>query len=113
MIETSDTARESEAEALRRCADMLCHFLVCGNAACRRARACRGRAHLCARRNHKLLPKRVRAFFVAFLAAQWAGLPFDQFKADMEGREETEALFAWRRLAGDRLARARAARVRR
>ena len=107
MTETSDTARDKDAEALRRFANLFCHFLVCGNAACRRARTCRGRAHLCARRNHKLLPEGVREFFVALLAAKWAGLPSDQFKEDMEGREETEALFAWRRLARSRAVRAR------
>lgn len=106
MSETSDTTRENDAEALRRFANLLCHFLVCGNAACRRARACRGRAHLCARRNHPLLPEGVREFFVALLAAKWAGLPFDRFKEDMEGREETEAFFAWRRLVRTRAARA-------
>ena len=27
------------------------------------------------------------------------GLPFEDFREDMEGREETEAFFAWRKAA--------------
>ena len=37
------------------------------------ARCCRGRAHLCAKRNDGVLPKPVRDFFLSFLAAQYAG----------------------------------------
>jgi len=70
---------------------------VCGNAACRHARCCRGRAHLCAKRNDGVLPKPVRDFFLSFLAAQYAGLGFEDFRDAMEGRAETKAFFAWRK----------------
>ena len=89
------TGRAKEADALRWASNLLCLWRLCGNAGCRRARACRGRAHLCGKRNVKLLPAPVREFFVAMLAAKWAGLPFEDFREDMEGREETEAFFAW------------------
>ena len=75
---------------------------VCGSAACRRARRCRGRGHLCAKRHDGLLPKLVRDFFLSFLAAQYAGVDFDDFRDAMEGREETKAFFAWRRACAAR-----------
>jgi hypothetical protein len=86
-------------ETLRRLADLLCLWRLCGNASCRRARACRGRVHLCARRNFKCLPDAVREWFEEFLAAKSVGVPFEDFKDEMEGREETEAFFAWRAAA--------------
>ena len=89
----------SEAEALRRVADMLCLWRLCANASCRRARRCRGRAHLCAARNFHAVPQGVRDFFLAFLAAKYAGLPFEAFKSKMEQSEEFMALSAWRRAA--------------
>jgi len=95
MSETDDTGRAKETEALRRFADLLCLWRLCANPSCRRARSCRGRPYLCGKRNVKLLPAPVREFFMAMLAAKWAGLPFEDFREDMEGREETEAFFAW------------------
>ncbi|MGH6826976.1 hypothetical protein [Methyloceanibacter sp.] len=106
MTETNTAAsdaalpRRREVEGLRRASDLLCLWRVCGNAACRRARSCRGRAQLCARRNTSAVPSPARDFFVTFLAAQYAGLPFEDFRADMEGREETAAFFAWRNACG-------------
>ena len=94
-----DTRRISETEALRRFADMLCLWRLCANASCRRARSCRGRAHLCAQRNFPAVPEGVRDFFAAFLAAKSAGLSFEAFKSEMEQSEEFMALSAWRRAA--------------
>lgn len=109
MTNDSERGRGSELEALRRCAAMLCLWRLCANAACRRAQACRGRAHLCAKHNFKLLPEGVRDFFATFLAAKSAGLSFENFKDEMDGSEEFEALSAWRKAAearsGDRLLR--------
>jgi hypothetical protein len=89
----------SKTACLRCAADLLCLWRVCGNAACRRSKSCRGNGHVCAKRNAALLPHPVREFFAAFLAAKHAGLSFDQFRADMERREETKAFFRWRRAA--------------
>ena len=36
-----------------------------------------------------------RDWFEAFLAAKYAGLPFEDFKDEMDGREETDTFFAW------------------
>ena len=99
MTETDDTRKGNDAEDLRQAANMLCLWRVCGNAACRRAHSCRGRAHLCAKRNSPALPAPVREFFLSFLAAKWAGVDFEDFKEEMDGRDETEAFFAWRRAA--------------
>ena len=45
------------------------------------------------------MPQGVRDFFHAFLAAKYAGLPFEAFKSEMEQSEEFMALSAWRRAA--------------
>ena len=66
-----------------------------GSATCRRTML--GRAHLCAKRNDGVLPKPVRDFCLSFLAAQYAGLGFEDFRDAMEGRAETKAFFAWRK----------------
>jgi hypothetical protein len=94
----SDAAlpRRREIEDLRRASDLLCLWRVCGNAVCRRARSCRGRAQLCAKRNAGAVPPPVREFFFSFLAARSAGVSFEDFRGEMEGRDETEAFFAWR-----------------
>jgi hypothetical protein len=100
MTETGgNPSKRTEVETLRRLADLLCLWRLCGNASCWRARGCRGRVHLCARRNFKCLPEGVRDWFEDFLAAKFAGVPFEAFKEEMEGREETEAFFAWRAAA--------------
>jgi hypothetical protein len=93
---TETTARGREIEGLRRASDLLCLWRVCGNAVCRRARSCRGRARLCARRNGSAVPPPVREFFLSFLAATSVGVDFEAFREEMEGRDETDAFFAWR-----------------
>jgi hypothetical protein len=98
VISPSDAAalRRRETCGLRRASDLLCLWRVCGNTVCRRARSCRGRAQLCAKRNRGAVPPPVRDFFLSFLAAHYAGVDFEEFRAEMEGRDETEAFFAWR-----------------
>ena len=104
MTETGAHIRKmGVVESMRSGADMLCLWRICGNAACRGARACRGRVHLCGPRNYKLLPEGVRGFFELFLAAKQACIAFDDFKAEVQGRPETKAYAAWRRTAGARL----------
>ncbi len=100
-ISTNDSAspalsRRREIEGLRRASDLLCLWRVCGNTVCRRARSCRGRAQLCAKRNAGAVPRPAREFFFSFLAAHYAGASFEDFRDEMEGRDETEAFFAWR-----------------
>jgi hypothetical protein len=89
----------SEVAALRVMNDLLHLWRLCGNARCRRSRACRGGAHLCVHRNYRALPQGVRDFCMQFLAAKSVGVPFESFKNEMERRPETMALCAWRRAA--------------
>lgn len=89
----------NDAQALRRFADMLCLWRLCANPSCRRAQSCRGRAHLCAKRNFGAVPDGAREFFEALLAAKYAGLSFDEFKSEMELSPELASLSAWRRAA--------------
>lgn len=95
--ETGESGERSEAEALRRFANMLCLWRLCGNAACRRAKSRRGRSHRCNQRYFPFLPEAVRDWFECFLAAKYVDMSFEAFKEEMEEREETEAYFAWRR----------------
>jgi hypothetical protein len=90
-----DRRNANDAGGLRRFADLLCLWRVCGNAACRRGRACRGRARHCARRNFPALPPLVRDFVAAFRAARSCRIPFETFQAEMAGSPEAEAYFAW------------------
>jgi hypothetical protein len=99
MAKESEGRRTNDVETLRRFADMLCLWRLCANASCRRARCCRGRTHLCARRNFGAVPDGARDFFVAFLAAKHAGLPFEAFKDEMEHSDEVTAFAAWCRAA--------------
>jgi hypothetical protein len=89
------TGSTNDAEVLRRYADLLCLWWLCANASCRRARSCRGRAHLCARRNFGAVPAGARDFFADFLAAKQAGLPFEAFKEEMTDSDEAAAFAAW------------------
>ncbi|MGA7456468.1 MAG: hypothetical protein WBW51_03950 [Methyloceanibacter sp.] len=45
---TANGTRRSREDALRFGADRICLWLLCGNVACSRARACRGDARVCA-----------------------------------------------------------------
>ena len=45
------------------------------------------------------MPVAVREWFEEFLAAKSVRVPFEDFKDEIEGREETEAFFAWRAAA--------------
>jgi hypothetical protein len=56
-IESGGTST-SETADLRRAADLLCLWRLCGKASCRRYRTCRGRAHVCAKSNSVLCPLR-------------------------------------------------------
>ena len=98
-----DGCNANDAEGLRRFADLLCLWRVCGNAACRRAGRCRGRPHHCLKRNFAALPPAVRAFFAAFLAARSCRIPFATFQAEMAGSPGAEAYFAWVAAARGRL----------
>jgi len=89
------TRKSNGTEILRRIAGMLSLWRVCGNAACRRAKACCGRAHRCAERNLAALPPGVQDFFGALVAAKSCRMSFEAFQEEMAGSPEVEAFFAW------------------
>ena len=98
MTKTDESGTEDGIAADRRwAANFCCLWRVCAQARCRRARTCRGHAHTCARRNRDLIPPLVREFFTCVLAAKSVDLPFERFRADMEGTDAARAYFAWRR----------------
>jgi hypothetical protein len=99
MTDTDGPNARNDIEALRRFADMRCLWRLCANPSCRRAQSCRGRAHLCAKRNFGAVPDGAREFFEALLAAKYAGLSFDEFKSEMEQSEELASFSAWRKAA--------------
>jgi hypothetical protein len=93
---TERSRNETEEQELRQVSNFLALWRVCGNAACRRAKTCRGRAQLCGRKNSKNVPPSVREFFVAFLAGKRCGISFEEFWEDMEFEPCTRDYFAWR-----------------
>ncbi len=86
----------TEDQELRHWSNFLALWRVCGNAACRRAKCCRGRARLCGQENTKNIPPAAREFFVAFLAGKHYGVSFEEFWEDMEFEPCTKDYLAWR-----------------
>jgi hypothetical protein len=58
-------------------ADLYCLWALCGRAACRKARACRGRPPQCLRRHMPLVPEPAREWIVALWSGRDDGLDFD------------------------------------
>jgi hypothetical protein len=48
------------------------------------------------------VPPPVREFFLSFLAAKSVGVSFEDFRGEMDGRDETDAFFAWRQACSER-----------
>lgn len=90
---TSDLA--ARAKAQRGWGNILGLWRLCGDAACRRARACRGDALVCFPRNINLLPQGVREWFTALGEAQADGLTFDEAMRSLEDTPESEAFEDW------------------
>ena len=94
-----ETPTKKEERSLRWASNHLSLWRVCANAACRRARRCRGSAFTCADRDACVLPKAVRDWFEELVAAKLAGVSFDEFWEEMEFSEELAAYRAWKRVA--------------
>ena len=86
------SSRKMNVASMRSGANVLCCWRICGNAACRRAKRCRGRVHLCGPRNYALLPEGVRGFFELFLAAKHGAWLWMNSRREMQGRRETKTL---------------------
>jgi hypothetical protein len=83
-VEMTETDKLTDDQESRHWSNFLALWRVCGNARCRRAKCCRGRARACGKNNSKNIPPSVREFFVAFLAGKDCDLPFEEFWEDME-----------------------------
>ena len=90
--------RKGEATE-RRWSNTLNMWHVCANAACRRARCCRGSPTYCYKHNYPQLPESVKDWFFLIGEAQKDGIPFDVAWAEL-GRRGLGAEFAnWHDLA--------------
>ena len=76
-------------------AERLQVWRLCGNASCRRARACRGRPRLCGPANYPLLPDGVRGWFEMLAEAKEEGLSFEEARAWLDGTDEEQAFRDW------------------
>lgn len=98
---TRHPAPETAATA-RTYGNLLCVWRLCGNAACLRARRCRGDGSGCLNRCLPLLPEPVRDFLAGLGAAQKAGLTWDE--ALDEFAEEWDALGEWNAVVAESMA---------
>jgi hypothetical protein len=96
MTKTDNSAADTEFDRTTRgWGNVLKIWRLCGNAACRRARACRGNPRRCAPRNYPLLPEGVRGWFETLIVAKEAGVSFEEVRDRLEGTEEDEAFREW------------------
>jgi hypothetical protein len=68
---------------------------LCDNAACRRARACRGDVGTCMSVGYRKLPQGVREFYEELMGAKIANVPFDEVKAWLDANGHTRAIEEW------------------
>jgi hypothetical protein len=82
-------SRLARERALRFGADRICLWRLCADAACRRARACRGDVRACARR--------ITAWLAAIEDERRARPDFAAMESGIETPAELRAYRAWRR----------------
>ena len=93
--QTFDQQKEAD---LRGWIDWLDISRVCANAACDRARCCRGKPSGCFRENFPRLPLGVQNCFLALIAAKEDDLPFDEAWAELTRRGLVAELADWHAL---------------
>jgi hypothetical protein len=97
-----DSRKSHDAAILRRIADMLSLWRLCGNAACRRAKACAaGRIVAPSGTSPPSLP--ASAASSRRFSPRSRRLGFETFQEEMAGSLEAEAYFAWVAAANGRL----------
>jgi len=74
---------------------LLATWRLCDNAACRRARVCRGQGHACFKAKLPLLPEPVRDWFMGYLWHKQERIPFDDMLANLEESGHGQALRDW------------------
>ena len=77
---------------------------VCANAACRRARCCRGSPSYCYPHNFRLLPQGVQDWFFLLGEFQREGLPFEEAREGLTKAGLVAELSNWHDLAHGRAA---------
>jgi hypothetical protein len=95
MMAKPTRTTDSRAEALRGWNKILGLWRACDNAACRRARACRGNVRVCSPRNFALAPEGVQDWFANLVVAKEDGLSFDEAMARIKNTEIEEAYLDW------------------
>lgn len=96
MTKTAAAVSDTDLEkCLRGWSKVLSLWRLCGNAACRRARRCRGEAHVCLPKNFQLLPQGVRDWFVDLAAAQECDIPFDAAIESLDASPAGQAFHDW------------------
>ncbi len=95
MADTASRSRSDLRDWWRFWSEWLSLWSLCGNAACRRGRCCRGDATRCFPRNFQLLPEGVRDWFISLMAAKLAHLPFDYALGWLDGAGHGRALDKW------------------
>jgi hypothetical protein len=82
-------------QAAHRWSKWLATWRLCDNAACRRARACRGNARACMKAKFPLLPEGARDWFMGFLWHKQEQFPFDEMLDNLESSGLSQALRDW------------------
>jgi hypothetical protein len=86
-------------KALRGWSGFLSLWHPCGNAACRRARRCRGNAAVCFPQNFQLLPQDVRDWFIGLMTAKECDVPFDEAIERLDRSSCGQAFCDWNEAA--------------
>jgi hypothetical protein len=93
------TAGQRGQAAERGWSNLLNMWSVCANAACRRARCCRGNPSYCYRHNFSQLPDGVKDWFLPFGEFQGEALPFEEAWAGLEKAGLVAEFVNWHDLA--------------
>jgi hypothetical protein len=90
-----EQARSGSDRSMRFWSKTLRLWSLCDNAACRRARACRGDVGTCMSVGYRKLPQGVREFYEELMGARIAKVPFDEAKAWLDANGHTRAIEEW------------------
>ena len=98
----NDAVSASDDEALHNWTRNLSLWYVCDNAACRRARACRGNVQRCFGRNARRVPQEVCEWLVMLAKMQRDKVPFDKARARLDKTPVGEAFHRWHTMTNAR-----------
>ena len=87
-----EIARDRDAHGWSK---LLATWRLCDNAACRRARVCRGQGDVCLKAKFPLLPEAVREWFMGFVWHKQEQIPFDDMLDNLEELGHGQALRDW------------------